>query len=1023
MFPVSVLETQKRPPPREPDRTASQGLFPHGCNRWLRELFLDKYGKSMTFNKNMTIVTRLAIGFSAIIILLISLGVSSLFEIDRENHYVARIRYDWTQRIAGILRLQAALQSVRLDEFHFATAATPAERKSVGASLDRFAANVQHEADEYDRFDGASDPKARMAWADIKRLMPDYLDNDRRIRELVENNQSAEALAMISGPSLKVMAQMERDAKSIVDAGLADGKRDEAVPAQVYSRATQLVTALVAAAVAIAAWVGFVIRRSLMNQLGGEPRELALLASEIAAGNLSVDVPLMAGDRGSLKQSLRIMKDRLAATIQELKHSASRYQMLYESTPAMLYSVDSEGFLMYVSDQWLATTGYKRDEVIGRRVGDFLSSTSHTSELFRVGSISGIERLLTCKDGSVIDTLISAISAPDAWGRPMSLSVVQDVTERNRAQAALLAEHEHLRVILDSIGDGVIAMDRDGAVKYLNAVAEKLTGWTNAQARGLRFEEVFRLLDDAAGLRMPDLLANGGFADSAIEGDASPRLRSRDGQEYSIERLASPLRDISGQVIGAVVVFRDVSERVRMHREMLYRATHDTLTGMLNRDEFERRLQDAVAASQRTGARHALMYIDLDQFKVVNDAGGHAAGDRLLKQVVGLIGRVIRRGDTFARLGGDEFGLLVKQDGGCDPHSIAQRICREIDAFRFRDGNLNLHIGASIGLVLLDDRWVTAASGLQAADSACYAAKAAGRNRVHTYVATDEVIESHRGDMQWVRRLEAALDKGQFVLHWQRICPLGDDDGGLHGEVLLRLVGDDGVLIPPGVFLASAERFQMASRIDRWVLREVFNLMTMYKESSAHLDTVSINLSGQSIGDRNFHSYVLDLIDSMAFDTRKICFEITETAVITNLNDANLFFESMRERGVRFALDDFGSGVSSFGYLKALPVDYLKIDGQFIQGLADDPVGQATVRCISEVARITGKKTVAEFVESQVVELMLRDIGIDYTQGFLRHRPAPIHEMFMGELGPAVIQENAPGGLELGQAHQAKIAT
>jgi diguanylate cyclase (GGDEF)-like protein len=521
---------------------------------------------------------------------------------------------------------------------------------------------------------------------------------------------------------------------------------------------------------------------------------------------------------------------------------------------------------------------------------------------------------------------------------------------------------------------------------------------------------------------MPDLLVNGGFADSAIEGEASPRFRSRDGQEYSIERLASPLRDISGQVIGAVVVFRDVSERVRMHREMLYRATHDTLTGILNRDEFERRLQDAVAASQRTGARYALMYIDLDQFKVVNDAGGHAAGDRLLKQVVGLIGRVIRRGDTFARLGGDEFGLLVKQDGGCDSHGIAQRICREIDAFRFRDSNLNLHIGASIGLVLLDERWVTAASALQAADSACYAAKAAGRNRVHTYVATDEVIESHRGDMQWVRRLETALDKGQFVLHWQRICPLGDDDGRLHGEVLLRLVGDDGILIPPGAFLASAERFQMASRIDRWVVREVFNLMMMYKDSCAHVDTVSINLSGWSIGDRDFHGYVLDLIDSMAFDTRKICFEITETAVITNLSDANSFFESMRARGVRFALDDFGSGVSSFGYLKALPVDYLKIDGQFIQGLADDPVGLATVRCISEVARITGKKTVAEFVETLSVELMLREIGIDYTQGFLRHRPSPIREMFVNAHGPDA-RENAPWTLESGHAHQASVAT
>jgi diguanylate cyclase (GGDEF)-like protein len=429
---------------------------------------------------------------------------------------------------------------------------------------------------------------------------------------------------------------------------------------------------------------------------------------------------------------------------------------------------------------------------------------------------------------------------------------------------------------------------------------------------------------------------------------------------------------------------------------MKYRATHDPLTGLLNRDEFERRLQRTLAAAHREVAQYALMYIDLDQFKLVNDAAGHAAGDQLLKQVVGIIRRFVREGDTFARLGGDEFGLIIEHCSFEATQDIAQTICEGIDAVRFQHGNQRFHTGASIGLVPVDVRWPTTASILQAADSACYAAKAAGRNRVHTYFAADEMIEAHRKDMQWVHRLEQALDKGQFALHWQQITPLGDETGGLHGEILLRLIDDDGTLIPPGAFLPSAERFYMASRIDRWVVREVFEWMAEHRATLSHVDTVGINLSGQSIGDRDFHRYVMELIETIAFDHQKLCFEITETAAITNLSDAIGFIESMRKFGVRFALDDFGSGVSSFGYIKSLPVDYLKIDGQFIRDLAVDLVDQATVRCIRDVAKITGKKTVAEFVETEEVEALLREMDIDYAQGFLRHRPVALDTIFDG---------------------------
>jgi diguanylate cyclase (GGDEF)-like protein/PAS domain S-box-containing protein len=682
--------------------------------------------------------------------------------------------------------------------------------------------------------------------------------------------------------------------------------------------------------------------------------------------------------------------------------SERRYQLLYEATPAMLHSIDAQGRLVHVSDVWLKTLGYARDEVVGRLVVDFLTPASRAyatetviPQLFRTGQCQGIEYQAVRKDGTLIDIVVSSVIQHDSSDLHLhSLTVMEDVTERKRVQRELSAQHERLRVTLHSIGDGVITTDAQGRVEYLNPIAERLTGWTNSAARGRPSETIFRIVRDVTRLpvRSPVRVSlsedrSVGLADHTI-------LISRDCQEYYIEGSAGQIRNAAGETLGVVLVVRDVSGQRRLNDEMKYRATHDALTGLLNRDEFERRLQLALAAAHGGEAEYALMYVDLDRFNLVNDAAGHAAGDQVLKQVAGMVSRLVRKGDACARLGGDEFGLILEHCSIEAAQGIAQVICQGIDAVRFQHGNQRFHIGASIGLVPVDARWPTTASILQAADSACYAAKAAGRNRVHTYFAADEMIEAHRKDMQWVRRLEQALDKGQFALHWQQITALGDDTGGLHGEILLRLVDNDGAMIPPGAFLPSAERFHMASRIDRWVVRELFEWMAEHRAALLHVDTIAINLSGQSIGDRDFHRYVTELIETIAFDRQKLCFEITETAAITNLNDAIGFFESMRKFGVRFALDDFGSGVSSFGYLKSLPVDYLKIDGQFIRDLANDRVDQATVRCIRDVAKITGKKTIAEFVETEAVETLLREMDIDYAQGFLRHRPAPLARIF-----------------------------
>ncbi|WP_342310457.1 EAL domain-containing protein [Burkholderia pyrrocinia] len=676
------------------------------------------------------------------------------------------------------------------------------------------------------------------------------------------------------------------------------------------------------------------------------------------------------------------------------------YRTLYESTPAMLHSIDPQGRLVHVSDVWLATFGYTRDEVIDRRWADFLTPASRDyatdvaiPELFRNGQCEAIEYQAVRNDGAVIDVLLSAIVQRDTCGALLSLSVMENVTERKRVQTELATQCERLRVTLHSIGDAVITTDAIGRIEYINPAAERLTGWTNADACGKPSEMVFHVVDAISRQPAANPVEVCLSEHRSFDETSHTLLISREGGEYHIEDSAAPIKDTAGAIFGVVLVFRNVSEQYRISREMTYRATHDTLTGLLNRDEFDNRLRHAHESALNTGVEHALMFIDLDQFKIVNDAAGHAAGDRLLKQISELIQNLIRKRDTFARLGGDEFGLILE---GCSidaAFGVAQKICDRVDAFRFPYGTQNFHVGTSIGLVPVDRRWTHTANILQAADNACHAAKVEGRNRVHTFFSDDQQIVAHRNDMQWARRIEHALDEAQFVLFWQQIRPLNDTECMIHGEILIRMRDDNGTLISPAAFLSSAERFHMITRIDRWVVRQVFDWMACHLDALEHVGSIGINLSGQSIGDQDFHRYVLDLLNEISFDHEKLCFEITETAAITNFSAATAFIDSMRASGIRFALDDFGSGVSSFGYLKNLPVDYLKIDGQFIRNLASDPVDQATVRCIQTIARATGKQTVAEFVETEHVERLLREIGIDYAQGFLGHRPASLNEM------------------------------
>ncbi len=577
----------------------------------------------------------------------------------------------------------------------------------------------------------------------------------------------------------------------------------------------------------------------------------------------------------------------------------------------------------------------------------------------------------------------------------------QDVTESRRLRAELNEQHELLRVTLQSIGDAVITTDVGGRVAWLNPAAERITGWSDGEARGRLLGDVFcarhEQTREPVAQQWADCLAHRGVASRTEE----LILVSRSGEEFGIEASSSPIRNEHGTMLGVALVLRDVTEQRRLSGELHYRATHDALTGLLNRSEFETRLSRVLQLAKDDSSQHALLYIDIDRFKLVNDSCGHSVGDQMLQQVGRLLAGAVRAQDLLGRLGGDEFAVILEHCPAGDAQRVGEQICKSLDDFRFLHEGRSFRVGASIGLVPVDHRWESTAAILQAADSSCYAAKDAGRNRLHAWIDSDTVLQRRRTEMQWAMRIEHALDTDGFTLHAQRIDALTSPEPGLHAEVLLRMVDPDGALVPPGAFLPAAERFHLASRIDRWVMGRAIEWLRALPDVRV-IDMLAINLSGQSIGDRAFHRHAIDVLrEAGPAVCDRVCFEITETAAVTNMADASSFVEQLRGLRVRVALDDFGAGASSFGYLKHLTVDYLKIDGQFIRDLLDDPIDEAAVRCFAEVARVIGVGTVAEFVDGPRILQKVRDMGIHFAQGFALHRPAPLSEL-LGSTVPAL---------------------
>ena len=581
------------------------------------------------------------------------------------------------------------------------------------------------------------------------------------------------------------------------------------------------------------------------------------------------------------------------------------------------------------------------------------------------------------------------------------VGAIQDITWKHETEREAAESRELLQVTLKSIGEGVITTDLAGRVAWMNPQAEKMCGWSFEAAQNRLITDVCDLFDEESGLRASDPTSLC-IAEGAVQvSEGYHLMRALQGPLRAIEYSASPITDDHGDIFGAVLIIRDVSEQRDMSREMRYRATHDGLTGLVNRSEFETRLTRLLeGVHQSEDANNALMYIDLDEFKIVNDSCGHAEGDRLLRQIAQIFAGSIRARDTLARLGGDEFGVILEHCTVQQAQRVAQSICDAVDEYRFDHDGRRFRVGASIGLVPISASAENADAILKAADNACYAAKEAGRNRVHLWRDEDERIQMRQGQMAWTNRIENALDDDRFVLFGQQIRPIDRARRGGHCEVLLRMVDTDGELVPPGAFLPAAERYHLAQRVDRWVVNAVFAWIREHAAEMQHLETLAINLSGQSISDHNFHQFLYTALENASFDVSKLCFEITETAVITRLEEAARFVERLNSLGVRTALDDFGAGASSFGYLKQLPVDYLKIDGQFVRDVIDDDLDLVAIRSFVDVARVVGIDTIAEFVESEEILIRLAELGVDFAQGYLIHKPEPLDQIYWEEALP-----------------------
>ncbi|HLY51566.1 MAG TPA: EAL domain-containing protein, partial [Steroidobacteraceae bacterium] len=642
--------------------------------------------------------------------------------------------------------------------------------------------------------------------------------------------------------------------------------------------------------------------------------------------------------------------------------------------------------ILYANRQFASFVGVDRVELIGRRLGDLVPP--EYAELVtenirrRLAGESAAERYeidMVGVQGQMSRLEISSTLVDYDKGNALLITGVEIIPTQTSPALRLASEGapSPQQLALASLAEAIIATDERGRINFMNPAAERLTGSDAAAASGKLLEEIVSLVDEADRRLLSDPVHQALTSGAPVNLGRRALLLSRsNGSERSIELSVSPIRNDGNQIVGSVLLLHDVTELRGLARQMSYQATHDALTGLVNRREFERRLEEAIASGQRGDGQHVLCYLDLDRFKLVNDTSGHLAGDSMLREVAKLLRDAVRDSDTVARLGGDEFGMLLV---GCPlekARQIADDVCRSVGDYRFVWKDRIFNIGVSVGLVEISRESGTLEELLAAADSACYVAKKQGSGRVAVYSARDEALARHTGEIQWLQRLQSALKENRFQLYHQIIVPAQGTDGGPAMEVLVRLQDEAGRELPPAEFIRAAERYRLMGLVDRWVVQTTLAALGRGAIVVPPDRSVAINISGQTLGDAQFLEFVVECLDSTGVAPGQVCFEITESAVVANLEHARRFVGVLHGMGCQFSLDDFGSGVGSFSNLKNLSLDYLKIDGSFIRNLSRDTVNQAMVTAMIKLARTLNFKVIAEQVEDAAALEAARRMGV-----------------------------------------------
>jgi diguanylate cyclase (GGDEF)-like protein/PAS domain S-box-containing protein len=699
--------------------------------------------------------------------------------------------------------------------------------------------------------------------------------------------------------------------------------------------------------------------------------------------------------------------ERLAAAVNQLLESVERrgadlqgreqlFQRLVETVHyAVLVHRER---ILFANSRFLALLGLTAADVVGRQLSDFVGPeyvelvdtnlrrrldgepVAERYEVELIGAHGEVTRVelssaLIDSDGEAALLLTALEMLPEASTPPNG-------SARPRAVATL-----------DAMGESVVTVDADGRIDYINTAAESLLGQRLDQVVGKSFPDVASLVDEADRRSLGDPVRMALVAGGRVTmGRRAVLVPANGGTERSVELSVSPLKSETGEATGLVLVLHDTSELRGLTRQMTYQASHDALTGLVNRREFERRLQEALESAQTGDAAHALCYLDLDRFKVVNDTCGHTAGDNMLREVASIVKEAVRDSDTAGRLGGDEFALLLV---GCPlekARQIADDVVRSVNDFRFVWKDKIFNIGVSIGIVEIGRGGGAIEDLMNSADSACYVAKKQGGVHVHVYSAREEANARHSGEIHWLQKLQGALRDNKFELYFQPIVHA--QLGGVRGpaiEVFVRMEGENGQpAAPPADFIRAAERYRLMPYVDRWVVQTVLSALGRGGLRVPVGRSVAINVAGQTLGDSEFLEFVVDCFDHTGANPGDICFEVTESSVVANLDHARRFIAVLHGMGCEFALDDFGSGLSSFSTLKTLPIDYLKIDGSFIRNLAEDTVNQAMVAAMIELSRSLNFRVVAEQVEDQLSLDAVKRMGIDFVQGFVIARPQPL---------------------------------